>query len=353
LLQQLFGALARFLGVQPQAKKVWFEGGFEADSKMLGVNFHLDATPMYCSVPEDKVVKASNAIQVALETHWVLAEHCQVLLGILTFHGRILLAGKWHLSFSVQGLKLACEQGVAPMVEMWDTELRWWLKLLQSWNRASIIIPRQVTSFEEVPFDTPLTDASRSKQRLTGGAGAVFKQFYMMFKFTPREVANLNIMELEGVVVVLWLTWLCENHPGEVQGKRFLARCDNEPFVVAVNDRHSTIPTIAFLLGQIHNLMSRFSFDFRLRYIKSKDNVCADALSRDAMHTYHKYMRDNFHMLPSQLVCVPVQTSKRSSFMSSLISMRHSSDSMRQRPGRGRSLPTSATRGSAGGTARN
>lgn len=303
---------------------------------------------MYCSVPEDKVIKASNAINVALDTHWVLAEHCQVLLGILTFHGRILLAGKWHLSFSVQGLKLACEQGVAPMVDMWDIELRWWLQLLRAWNRASVIIPRQVTSYEEVAFDVPLTDASRSKQRLTGGAGAVFKHFYMMFKFTAREVAHLNIMELEGVVVVLWLTWLCEQHPSEMKGKRFLALCDNDPFVVAVNDRHSTIPTIAFLLGKIHNLMSRYSFDFRLRYIKSKDNVCADALSRDDMRTYHSYMRDNFNLSPSQLVCVPVQKLNRNSFTSSLISMRHSSDSMRQRPRPGRSPPTSAGHGFVG-----
>ena len=121
LLQQLLGALSRCLGGLPQAKKAWFEGGFEPTARMLGVDFDLGATPMSCSVPEDKVLKATNAMRFALQAGWVPADHCQVLLGILALHGRILLAGKWHLSFSVQALKRACEVGVAQRDALWGT----------------------------------------------------------------------------------------------------------------------------------------------------------------------------------------------------------------------------------------
>jgi hypothetical protein len=316
--------LARFLGVLPQAKKVWFEGGFEPVARMLGVTFDLGSSPMSCSVPEDKVTKAANAIRFAMDAVWVPADHCQVLLGILTFHGRILLAGKWHLSFTVQGLKQSCEHGVALMVAMWSIELAWWRELMHSWNRVTILAPVAFVTFEEHPFDTPFTDASRSRQRLVGGAGAVWRQYYMIFKFTPEEVRDLNIMELEGLVVVLWLAWLCDTHPEEVRGRRFLARCDNDPFVIDVNNRHSTTPTISFLLGQIHLLQSRFSFDFRLRYVKSKENVCADALSRDDIVAFYAYMLSEYSLSPSQLVCVPVQTTRRSLWTSSMISMRRS-----------------------------
>jgi hypothetical protein len=304
---------------------VWFEGGFDPDARMLGVDFHLGASPMYCSVPEDKVLKATNAIRFAVDAVWVPADHCQVLLGILTFHGRILLSGKWHLSFTVQGLKRACEVGVALMDALWATEMAWWQELMVVWNRVTILTPVVYTVHDAQPFDTPFTDASRSRKRLVGGAGAVWREYYMMFKFTPHECEHLNIMELEGLVVVLWLSWLCANHPQAVQGKRFIARCDNDPFVVAVNERHSTIPTIAFLLGHLHLLQSQFSFDFTLVYVKSKENVCADALSRDDLRAFHSYMQREFDLCPSHLVCVPVQTLPRNSWASSMISIRRSS----------------------------
>ena len=51
------------LGCEPQAKKVWHEGGFDFVVQMLGVIFHLDTDPMYVSVPEDKVEKAVHCIQ--------------------------------------------------------------------------------------------------------------------------------------------------------------------------------------------------------------------------------------------------------------------------------------------------
>jgi hypothetical protein len=317
---------------------------------MLGVTFDLGASPMNCSVPEDKVVKATNAIRFALDAVWVPADHCQILLGILTFHGRILLSGKWHLSFTVQGLKRACEFGVALMDALWTVELAWWQELMTVWNRVTILAPVSFTTFEEHPFDTPFTDASRSKQRLKGGAGAVWRHYYMMFQFSAEEVEHLNIMELEGLVVVLWLSWLCENHPDEVTGRRFLARCDNDPFVIDVNSRHSTTPTISFLLGQIHLLQSRFSFDFRLRYVKSKENVCADALSRDDMAAFLRYMQREFDLSPSHLVCVPVQTQNRSSWTSLMISMRRSTESAQTPRGRDSSRPTSSGLGSASGT---
>jgi hypothetical protein len=99
--------------------------------------------------------------------------------------------------------------------------------------------------------------------------------------------------------------------------------------VMDVNSRHSTTPTISFLLGQLHLLQSRFSFDFRRRSVKSKENVCADALSRDDMLAYLAYMQREFDLRPAQLVRVPVQSTLRNSWASSMISMRRSTESMR------------------------
>ena len=56
----VFSAVVRMLGLAPQAKKVWFEGGLATEVTMLGVEFYLDqgpdgTQPMYCKVPQDKV----------------------------------------------------------------------------------------------------------------------------------------------------------------------------------------------------------------------------------------------------------------------------------------------------------
>jgi len=94
------------------------------------------------------------------------------------------------------------------------------------------------------------------------------------------------------MVAVMWLEHICTHHPEKISGKRFVGRCDNKPFVDAVNNRHSTFPACAYLLSEIHQLQARFSFDYQLIYIKSKENIGADALSRDDFDDFfHFYVR--------------------------------------------------------------
>jgi hypothetical protein len=189
----IFGALLRALGCEPQAKKVWFEGGFTSNTKMLGVLFHLDANPMYVSIPEDKVQKTIRAISSVLRRHWAPADMCQSLLGLLAFHGRVLLTGRWHLPFTVRALATACVDGVAPVTSLWRDELQWWADLLSSWNRRSILVPRVYTVWDQAPLEVPLTDAARAVGK-PSGAGAVFGRFYQHFLFTDDEVRRLDIM---------------------------------------------------------------------------------------------------------------------------------------------------------------
>ena len=74
-------------------------------------------------------------------------------------------------------------------------------------------------------------------------------------------------------MVVIWLRFLCDTHPTLLSGRRFVAMCDNDPFVAAVNNRRSNHPQIAFLIGLIHHMSCQFGFDFRLEYITSKKTL--------------------------------------------------------------------------------
>ena len=99
-----------------------------------------------------------------------------------------------------------------------------------------------------------------------------------------------------------------------------MAWCDNTVFVGAVNDHKSNSPGLAFLLGVLHDLMARFSFDLRLKYVASKLNVAADAASRGDWNRFYSFM-SSVGFPKADLVRIPVQGSLRHSLTSKLMSM--------------------------------
>jgi hypothetical protein len=123
-------------------------------------------------------------------------------------------------------------------------------------------------------------------------------------------------------MVVIWLRYLCDNHPQLLSGRRFVAKCDNLPFVTCVNNRQSNHPQIAFLIGLIHHMSCNFGFDFRLEYIKSKDNVAADALSRGCVSDYVSHMLSAHNISADRLVEVPVDSTYRNWLSSRVIRLK-------------------------------
>ncbi len=152
-----------------------------------------------------------------------------------------------------------------------------------------------------------------------------YKQYYQAWEFDPTEIRDLHIMELEGFALVVWLEYLVRVHPDEISGKRYIIRCDNDPFVVAVNSRKSTQPAIALLIGIIHHWSALYHFDLRLVYIKSADNIAADALSRGDRLRFLQAASDS-GFPPSSLVFL--QMPSRSALVSKMISAKSSAQSM-------------------------
>lgn len=274
---------------------------------------------MTAEVPADKVDRTVKAVDAAIGSKWVGARDLQSLLGLLGFVGQVLVSGRWRVPWTITALRMAVVQGFAPMNGFWLEELEWWRSLLTTWNRVSMILNPELLIPMHAADLAPFTDASGGEFR--AGAGAVFGRYWMAFLFTPEEAKGLEICDLEGIVSVLWLQEVCQRWPEQVQGRRFLAWCDNTTFVGCVNNHKTTAPSLAYLLLILHDLMARYSFELRLKWVASEDNVAADSASREAWAKFFNFMHSVGYER-SDLVRVHVQEDVRSSLTSRMIALR-------------------------------
>ena len=290
----------------------------------MGVLLDLEAET--AEVPQDKVLKTRKALEKARAQHWIGADAVASLLGLMGFCAQVLVPGGWRTCWTVVALRTSAVNGFAPMNGYWQAELDWWLRLLADWNRVAMMVPPAWVEPEHAAHMAPFTDASRALggdgRTYSGGAGAVFENLAMQFDFSDEEIMWLEICDLEGLVHVLWLAKLCERCPEKLAGKRFVTWCDNQAFVGAVNAHQSNEPTLAFLLEVLHDLMARYSFDIRIEFVPSAENVAADAASRGDWDRFYAYMRTHAGLEASDIVMLNVQAQRRSSWSLKLRSMR-------------------------------
>ena len=284
-----------------------------------------DTEAMTASIPEDKVDRTVAAVRQAREQGWVGVVDVMSLLGLLGFCGQVLVCGKWRTPWTVLALRGSVKNGFAQMHSGWDGELAWWEELLTHWNRVALLVPRVWKNPGMDDWQAPFTDASRAlggrREVRGGGAGAVFLNYAMHFAFTDEEIEWLPICDTEGLVLVLWLEYLCREHTGSIAGTRFWMWCDNQTFMKAVNARRSKAPTLAFLIDRLHMLQAEFSFDLRVKYVASEQNVAADAASRGDWDRFYAHM-SSVGFTRDDIEWVPVQETLRSSMSSKLRSMR-------------------------------
>jgi hypothetical protein len=308
-----FAALMQITRFNLQPKKCLVDGQFETSKKVLGVILDMSVSPFELRIPEAKIRKAVTRINGVLAGEWVEVKPIEELIGILAWIGSILIKAGSHLAFANTTLRASMRRRPRParVTRGLRNELEWWLSLLSKWNRRSVIFEPSWTIPAHAADQAPFTDASRSLR--CGGAGGVFKHFYFAWSWSLEELKCLDIMELEGLAHVLWLRWICHEHPTLVAGKRFISRCDNQAFVAATKKGRSSYPTIAFLLNQLHELQCLFSFEIQLVFVSSEDNVAADAASRFQWSRFFDFMLRSANIPRASLVQVQ-NIPKRSSW---------------------------------------
>lgn len=290
----------------------------------MGVD--IDLRTNMASIPEPKVKKIRAYLDVVVTKKRqarIELRFLEEMLGLLNWISSLLVSGRFHMAQIVSARRAAASKGYAIVTVGLAAECAWWVDVVTHWNRVSIILPPKHAPSPFSLEDSPVTDAAGG---INGGGGGFFAGMWSAVKWSEEELEELDIMELEALMYCIFLKMIIDKDPRLVQGRRFVARNDNEPWVCACNSNDSTKPAIAVLLAWLHELMAIYSFAVELEWIKSADNPIADALSRGEVIRFLRSAADAG--FPSASL-VAVQMPGRSSIVSRMISAKRSQRSMR------------------------
>ena len=158
---------------------------------MVGITVNLGADPPEASISEMKVTKTLTLLRAVERARHVDVALARELHGMLQFVGRVLVAGRYHLSWTVNALRIAEATGRCQVREEHKREWAWWRHVVADWNRVAIILPPIYATPSFSWASSPTTDAAVSRSSRSGGGGGFFNGAYTHFRFTPLECKTL------------------------------------------------------------------------------------------------------------------------------------------------------------------
>ena len=169
-------------------------------------------------------------------------------------------------------------------------DLAWWLKFWSEFNGVSLTLDEE---FTELRF---FTDASFL------GFGACFDtpdgpQFFCGrwtdFGLPPPEeleASGWHISELEMLAVAM----AAETWGHYLARRKGVIRVDNEASVHTINNGRCHDGGMMVVMRELFHIAAKHSFMLRCRHIGTKDNVLADAPSRDDLEAFYAFAKAEF-----------------------------------------------------------
>jgi hypothetical protein len=246
------------------------------------------------SIDESRMTRGKTLVGDSLTNGRRTIRQLESLVGLLSFCSQVVLGGRIYTASAFSALtlakRMAAERGMrgksAPLIvhaKLFAAligDLHWWCLALKAYNGKAV----QVGAPRVVPSSFFSTDACTSR-----GMGGFFdgrwfsiswvlvramkQELFFPFRSECKESSMINYLELFAVywALKLWgylLRSLCVP-----------ARCDNTVACVMVGDLRGTLPHVP-LLKEILRLQLLYDVRFRVRYIKTKDNILSDLVSR-------------------------------------------------------------------------
>lgn len=247
--------------------------------KFLGLL--INAIKNTVEVPADKVLKALNHIDQIVESKKVTVLDMQKITGLLYFFTRAIVPGRaftrrLYATFSGSQLKQYHHLRVTQ-------EMKLDLGLWKGFLRQEGNVVRPFVDFTQSTFlDIQLT-SDAAKSHLLGYSTCLVEQqtktvffCYSQWEASLIETYDPSVQFLElyalSVGVVLFAP--------KFKNLRVRIGCDNQAVVQMVNETTSSCKHCMILIRLLTLTALNFNIALQVRYVKSKDNLLSDALSR-------------------------------------------------------------------------
>lgn len=284
---QKFKFIAECLGIPLAQDKT----SVQSSQQIVFLGIHLNTSNMTSSLPQDKLARYAADIEHQLRSSTSSVQSMLQLIGKLQFSTSVVPIGKPFLRRmidSIRGLDLNMK---VTLTEGMCEDLQLWLSFLRSYNGITMIYTAPPFTNEEIGL---YTDASNM------GFAATFGSHWIQGHWNPlwRQL-NIAVRELYPILAIVGIFGhLWKNHT-------IIFNCDNQAIVASINKQSARDPTIMKLLRPLILSLMLNNIKFKSVYIKSKDNVLADALSRfqqtDAMLLQHGLRQDKTEIPASWL----------------------------------------------------
>jgi hypothetical protein len=259
--ESIFTAVCNHLGLEEKASKAM--DGHVVD--FTGIE--LDSEQMIARLPQDKLKRATKAVQDTLRLGYTSFKALRSMLGFLSFCARVVPLGRPFLrklfNFARELSLLSRPTTRRRLSAEAIQDLRWWLTLLSRWTGVRLIHQnRRIVHL--------YTDASGTK-----GIGGWCPGGNAFSTRVPRRHRTKHINWKEAYAVLFaFAKW-----GPSWEGQHITIMCDNSAIVDAINKRSIRGDAInplqlLFLTAALYDI------DMTACWLSSEDNWIADSLSR-------------------------------------------------------------------------
>ena len=236
----------------------------------LGIE--IDTVDQVLRLPDVKLAQLKRTLHRWQSTKKPTKRELKSLIGLLNHAAAVVRPGRsfvWNLIENMKTPRLLDQP--TRLTAKAKADIAWWLLFVEDWNGVGFF---------------PLTENSSSLQVFSDASGSwgcgAFTEttptLYFQFQW-PSSWESVNIAAKELLPVVagaaLWgKHW---------ENKRIVVRSDNSAAVDALNNRSASDTTLSYLLQCLFFFEAYFQFDHVAKHVAGRDNVAADALSRNRL----------------------------------------------------------------------
>ena len=267
--QQILTATCETLGIPLAPRK---SVGPTTCLTFLGIE--IDSIAAELRLPQEKLTKLKDLLTEWQQKKVCSREQLESLLGHLNHACKVVTPGRSFISRLISLLTDAKKKHryMSRLNEDARSDLRWWHTFIESWNGVTILH----TQSREHPDHEIWSDASGS-----WGAGALWQTEWFQVRW-PQSLSYENIAAKE----LIPITMACAIWGAQWSGLTIKVHCDNKAVVDLINSGYTRETLLSHLLRCLFFFVARFDFTLVASHIPGKDNVLADALSRDNLQFF-------------------------------------------------------------------